>query len=96
MMQHWRTIVLFGGAEEPESGGICAGPDIASGTDVVLSGGTDASSGGPGALRGGPDGAQPIGEWLQRQGATWGKLVVGNQLEILSAAAARGDKVGRC
>jgi hypothetical protein len=33
---------------------------------------------------------QPIGGWLQRKGASLGKLAVGNQLEILSAAAARG------
>ena len=32
---------------------------------------------------------EPIGDWLKRKGASWGRRAIGNQLEILNAVAAR-------
>ena len=45
-----------------------------------------------GGDEGGGEG-QPVGGWMQRRGAAWGRLCVGNQLEILRADAARSSRV---
>ena len=44
-----------------------------------------------GGDEGGGEG-QPVGGWMQRRGAAWGRLCVGNQLEILRADAARTSR----
>jgi SWI/SNF-related matrix-associated actin-dependent regulator of chromatin subfamily A member 5 len=77
-LRHWRTTVLYaGGAGTEDEGG---------GEGVGGSGEGE----GEGADRRRRDQRQPIGAWLQRRGAAWGKLAVGNQLEILHVAVARG------
>ena len=44
-----------------------------------------------GGDEGGGEG-QPVGGWMQRRGAAWGRLCIGNQLEILRADAARTSR----